>query len=289
VLVYNEHGSVESEVAMLTVLTPANITVQPTNRMVRVRPDPAAAPNTNVSFTIVASSTTPIRLQWRFNGALIPGATNSNYTVTNVQLSHEGVYDTAVTDGAGTIFSAPAYLQPLITPVFVRTPASQEVAAGGQVTLSAAVNGHPPPFTYEWRRGAVSAITNITVATNNFYAFTAPSVPTSVVYRVVVKNLAALQPGIASVATITVQADSDTDGLPDGWEIAHNLDANNRPMRHWTPMATAWRIGRNSWLEPTPWTPRATFALTFSAWEVVQTFRLAASPTKPIRSNTPMP
>jgi hypothetical protein len=93
--------------------------------------------------------------------------------------------------------------------------------------LSAAVNGHPPPFTYEWRRGAVSAITNITVATNNFYAFTAPSVPTSVVYRVVVKNLAALQPGIASVATITVQADSDTDGLPDGWEIAHNLDANN--------------------------------------------------------------
>jgi hypothetical protein len=132
-----------------------------------------------------------------------------------------------VTDAAGTILSAPAYLQPLITPVFVRTPASQEVAAGGQVTLSAAVSGYPPPFTYEWRRGPAPMVTNIVAATNNFYTFTVANVVTSLVYRVVVKNLAALQPGIASVATITVQADSDNDGLPDGWEATHNLAAND--------------------------------------------------------------
>jgi hypothetical protein len=228
VLVYNENGSRESDPAMLTVLIPAQVLTQPTNRLVRIRPDPLSAPQTNVSFTVFASSTTPIRYQWRFNGVSIPGATNTSLTVTNVQLVQEGVYDAAITDGAGTIFSAPAYLQPLITPVVVRAPLSQNVGAGGEVTLSISISGHPAPFTYEWRRGSTGVLTNVTAATNNFYSFSVPTVSTSLTYRVVVRNLANPQPGVASsVATITVLPDTDNDGIPDAWEVAYNLGTND--------------------------------------------------------------
>ena len=228
VLVYNENGSLESDIATLTVLVPANILTQPTNRFVKIRPDPTAASATNAAFIIVATSTTPIRYQWRFNGADIPGATNTSFTVTNVQLSHEGVYNAALTDAAGTIFSAAAYLQPLITPVVVRQPASQNVVAGGPVMLSLAVSGHPTPFTYEWRRGSIGMFTNITSATNSFYTFTAPNVATSLAYRVVIKNLANNLPGILSgAATVTVLVDTDGDGLPDDWETAHGFGINN--------------------------------------------------------------
>jgi len=228
VLVYNENGSLESDSATLTVLVPANIQAQPTNRFVRIRPDPNSAPQTNVAFVIVATSTTSIRYQWRYNGADLPGATNSSHTVTNVQLSHEGIYDATITDAAGTIFSAPAYLQPLITPAVVRQPASHSVAAGGPVTLSIAVSGHPKPFTYEWRLGSVGKFTNVTVATNSFYTFTAPNIATSQAYRVVIKNLANPTPGIISgTATVTVLLDSDNDGIPDAWESAYGFATNN--------------------------------------------------------------
>jgi hypothetical protein len=228
VLVFNENGSVESDIATLNVLVPASILTQPTNRFVKIRPDPGAAPETNVIFTVLASSTTPIRYQWRFNGTDMAGATNRSFTVANVQLRDEGVYDAALTDAAGTIFSAPAYLQPLITPVVVRQPASQSVAVGGPVTFSVAVSGHPKPFTYEWRRVSFGVFTNVTAATNSFYTFTAPTVVTSQTYRVIIKNLANNQPGVPSInATLSVLLDSDHDGLPDVWEAVYGFATND--------------------------------------------------------------
>jgi hypothetical protein len=148
--------------------------------------------------------------------------------VTNVQLRHEGTYDATLADGAGTIYSAAAYLQPLITPIVVRQPANQNVVAGAPVTLSVAVSGHPPPYTYEWRLGSLGRQTNVTTATNNFYTFPATNVAAPQNYRVVIKNLANNQPGVISAtAIVTVLVDSDNDGIPDEWEATYGLGTNN--------------------------------------------------------------
>jgi hypothetical protein len=160
VIVFNQAGSVQSTAAQLSVRAPAVILTQPKDVQVRIRPDPLSAPATNVTFTVTATSSSPIRYQWRFNSTNLPGATNVSLTITNVQLTNEGVYTVAITDDAGTIFSAPAVLHPWISPSIVQAPLSQVVPVGSPVTLSVEVSGNPAPFAFEWRRGSGGILTN---------------------------------------------------------------------------------------------------------------------------------
>jgi hypothetical protein len=53
---------------------------------------------------------TNLSYQWRRNGVNIPGATNQNYTVGNVQATSGGAYSVTVGDGVETVTSAPASL-----------------------------------------------------------------------------------------------------------------------------------------------------------------------------------
>jgi Immunoglobulin domain/Kelch motif/Galactose oxidase, central domain/Bacterial TSP3 repeat len=198
---------------------------QPIDVLVKIPPDPGSAPSTNATFSVVTFGTVPLAYQWRFNGAPIAGATNSTITITNVQLSDEGVYSVAVTDSVDTIFSNEARLYPLISPTIVQEPLSQTVIVGSPVTLSAAVTGHPKPFTFEWRRGSLRVATNVVSDAQDFFTFTAAATPSSTTYRVVVRNLANSLPGVASpFATITTVADSDGDGMADDWETSYGLN-----------------------------------------------------------------
>src|SRR5208283_887653 len=45
----------------------------------------------NAIFSVVAGGSPPLAYQWHFNNAAIFGATNSSYTVTNVQAGSAGV------------------------------------------------------------------------------------------------------------------------------------------------------------------------------------------------------
>jgi hypothetical protein len=233
VAVFNAFGSVLSAPARLHVRVPAMILQQPTNVVLRIRPDSQAAPSTNAHFHVAAYSTYPLRYQWRFNGTPIPGATNAAFTVTNVQPEHWGEYSAALTDEVGTVVTSPAWLLPLIRPGFALNPVSQAVAVGGSVSLSAIATGWPPPFIMEWRRSATPVITNVQESLTTFLSFSAPTVVTTVQYRAVLKNLAT-PAGVASTfATISVQADADGDGLPDPWETAYGFsseDPNDAPL-----------------------------------------------------------
>ena len=228
VAVFNAAGSVVSTAATLTVVAPPTLWQQPQNVSVRIKPDSQAAATTNATFAVQAWSPSPLRYQWRFNGADLPNATNASLTVSNVQASHWGEYTVAVTDDTGTVLSTPAWLYPLVRPGFAVTPISQSVAVGAPVSLSVMATGWPPPFSFEWRRvsPAASLASNVQNGVASFYTLVTTNVPATLSYRAVVRNVANTA-GVAANFTLTTLADADGDGLPDIWETARGLNPTN--------------------------------------------------------------
>jgi len=214
------------------VLIPADIIIQPQDVMVKVRPDPTAAPNTNATFTVGATTLNPpIGYQWRFNGVNIPGANSTTLVFNNVTTNDYGTVSCAITDGVGTIYTTNATLYPLIRPGFVQQPTNIIVAPGGLVGLSCIVTGFPPPFGFEWRLGSTPVVSNTVDSTVNVYTFFATNQPfITNTYRVVVKNLANLAPGVpANFNTVATHPDSDGDGILDEIEDATAGFNKNNP------------------------------------------------------------
>lgn len=228
VLVFNDHGSVLSATANITLKYPAFIQSQPASVQVRVRPDPAALPVTNTSFTVIAYSPSPMSYQWFFNNTQIPGATNNTLFITNVQLASGGDYVVRITDEIGFVLSAPATLIPLVSPTILQGVIPQFVAPGATVTLSVVAGGNPFPFGYEWRRGSVVVRSNVVNSATDYYTFTAGPAPfTTNQYRVIVRNLANISISANSLAAVVTLPDFDQDGIIDFYEQAVGMNTNN--------------------------------------------------------------
>jgi hypothetical protein len=237
VSIFNSAGSVRSADALISVLFPPSIVLQPTNRAVRIRPDPQSAPTTNTTFVTAASSiNSALSYQWRFNGVNIPGATSPTLTVTNVQLESEGLYSCAISDSVDTVETVGARLTPWIAPAVVQPPVGQVIAAGSDFTMSVEVSGHPPPFGYSWRRGSVVISSNNTPARRSFATLNSTSagliltnniLASNYTMRLVVFNEANSSPGLLMTFTNAILADLDRDGLPDAIEESLGLSTNN--------------------------------------------------------------
>jgi hypothetical protein len=219
-VVFSYGGSTESTNATLVVRVGANITTPPVDVLVRIPPDPAAAPMTNATFSVAATTfNPPLRYQWQFNGNNIPGATNSTFTVTNVQLANEGDYRAIVTDVVGATVSPPARLSPLVRPLIAESPLTQFAVEGEVVSLSASGSGNPLPFGWEWRRGSITVVSNTLNERQSIFTFTNTSTAGSAQqYRVVIRNAAGTANALCTVNTL---ADTDHDGLPDEWETQY--------------------------------------------------------------------
>jgi hypothetical protein len=166
----------------------------------------------------------------------IQGATSSSYTVTDVQLDEEGIYDCLVTDGVATISSGTARLTPWISPVVVQRPLNQIIAEGSDFSHSVEVTGNPVPFAFSWRRGSIVIYTNSGNFRSNFMTLNSTAagliltnniMASNYLMRLVVYNDANSSPGVLAVFTNTVVADFDRDGIPDVAETALGLDPNN--------------------------------------------------------------
>lgn len=103
VQVRNLYGVATSSNAVLTVVPEApRITLQPVSQV--------AAQAGNATFTVGAAGTPPLSYQWRKEGAEIPGATNTSYTITNVQKADAGAYSVLVSSPFGSVPSSNAVL-----------------------------------------------------------------------------------------------------------------------------------------------------------------------------------
>ena len=196
VVVADYRDSVVSEEASLTALTAPLITRQPREQVI--------ASNGVAQFSIEATGVGALAYQWKRDGVALEGATASALSVSPVMMDSEGAYSAVVSDANGSTESQSARLAVAIPPVFLVQPSSQTVTAGDDVTFNVTVSGNPPPFGFEWRRGAVVLVSNtVNSATGSF---TISNVRTNDVgaYRVVVRNAALPAGRISSAANLTV-------------------------------------------------------------------------------------
>lgn len=120
----------------------------------------AALSDSNATFVVFAQ-TPPLTYQWRFNGINVSGATNSAFTVTNVQSANTGAYTVIVSNSSGAITSPPATLWLATPPDFLwarqatngvapnysAVSGARHVAAdnSGNVFVAGTFYGAPPP------------------------------------------------------------------------------------------------------------------------------------------------
>jgi hypothetical protein len=76
-----------------------------------IQPQSQTAPSGSVvSFVVYRAGTVPATYQWRYNGANLPGKTNSSLNLSNIQISDAGNYSVVLSNSAGTLLSSNAFL-----------------------------------------------------------------------------------------------------------------------------------------------------------------------------------
>jgi alpha-tubulin suppressor-like RCC1 family protein len=144
VIVTNSVGSVTSAPATLTV-NPAgvapSITTQPTSQSVTA--------GSTITFSVVATGTSPVSYQWRKNGVTITGATSASLTFSSAAASDAGSYSVVVANALGSINSDVAVLTVNTPPTITVQPSSQTVVAGAPINLSVTATG-TGTLTYQW-------------------------------------------------------------------------------------------------------------------------------------------
>ncbi len=230
VIVLNNAGSAASTPAVLTVVVGAVITLQP--KAIVLRGSSAEAnfgeTGTNATFQVSATGKPPFRYQWRRNEIPVPNATNATYTINQVNISHDGLYDVVVRDATSEVISFAVSLTVLVSPSLVQGPANLTVTEGANLYLSAEMRAHPAPYTFSWRRATPSAIygVNTQPIPRDFFTLNttaagmtlAPGMlSTNINCRLVLSN-SATSLGTAHNFVVTVLADRDGDGMADEWE-----------------------------------------------------------------------
>jgi hypothetical protein len=99
-----------------------------------------------VIFSAAAEGSAPLSYQWTFNGANIPGANGTTYTINNPQVSAGGTYTVVVTNPYGTA-SASATLT--VGGIQLLGIANGAVLSG-QVTLNLAYGNCDPSGNLQW-------------------------------------------------------------------------------------------------------------------------------------------
>ena len=169
-VVSNAYGTVTSGVAVLAVKNPLRISVQPASTEV--------VQGNSAMFGVVVEGAQPIVYQWRRDGLVIAGATQSTLGLSGVSPSDVGGYDVVVENSHGMVTSVVAMLVVKIPPYITMQPTGTNVQLGGTAGFSIYAGG-TEPLTCQWYRDGVvltgrtgSNLTLINVTTNDVGSYT---------------------------------------------------------------------------------------------------------------------
>lgn len=149
VIISNDHSTVISNKATLTLLSPITITRQPIHQ--------AVLPGTRVTLSVAASGT-GLSYKWRRNDIdLSPAQTGATLILPNFQAANEGAYDVVISNPVATatnttVTSAKANLNLRSRAAITGTLPSRFVEVGSPIEIQATVTGAPTPVCV-WRRG----------------------------------------------------------------------------------------------------------------------------------------
>jgi len=183
----------------LAVISTPLITAQPADQIV--------LEGATATFTVGATGGMPLFYQWQVDngsyltnlsdGSNISGSTSSTLTISNVSGTDEGAYSVVVSNVAGVVTSADAFLAIIPwRPVITEQPANQTVVGGQTAAFTVAAIG-TTPFFYQWNFNG----TNIAGATNTTLTLTNIQLTQTGSYAVEVSN--ALGSVLSSNATLS--------------------------------------------------------------------------------------
>src|SRR5262249_12176006 len=195
-----------------------------------------AVVGTNVSLTVTASGTGPLRYQWRFNGlSLTEFTTAPTLTLSNVQVAQGGEYSVVVSNSLGGTASPEALLLVGEPPQITGQSPAMTVYAGDPVGLSVFGTGYPQPV-YQWLRNGqplpgqtgsyLSLLAGPTNATENY------SVTLSNAFGVVTSSVIALTV-IAEPPVLVVSPVSQTVVVSQYVELSALATGHPNPVYQW--------------------------------------------------------
>lgn len=109
-----------------------------------------------ITLTNEVISSTAASGQWYFNGAPIPGATQTTLTLPSVQRTAAGGYTFTATNTAGTAASRRIFVRLIGPPTVADEPTSLTVVKGNEAHFSATILGNElEPIQYQWYHNEV--------------------------------------------------------------------------------------------------------------------------------------
>ncbi len=195
-----------SDATKYVFVPPPMLTNQPQSRTVNL--------GLNATFTVGATGAAPLSYQWCFDNTNIAGATASSYTRFSAQPVHEGAYSVVITNVAGAVTSANAFLAVNIPPSISVQPQSQSLKRGQDATLSVTADG-TEPLHYQWRFKG----TSIAGAGERTFTLVNAQTNDSGAYSVVITNVAGAVTSANAMLTVTLPLPSRFQSinlLPDG-------------------------------------------------------------------------
>jgi pectate lyase len=130
--------------------------------------DQTAFVGQNATFNVLASGTAPLSYQWYYNtNTVLPNATSSILTLTNVQLTNAGGYSVVVTNVYGSVTSSVAQLTvniPVAPSITVQPQDQPNILPGATATFSVEASG-TDPLNYQWYYNTNTLLANATGST----------------------------------------------------------------------------------------------------------------------------